>query len=918
MSKEGTEISFYIPVLSWHKIREWKYFKLFIIYTASFFALFYLIYGIQYQNAGKSFLWKYDGIEQGYASFIYAHKYIRSVLHNIFINHKLVVPKWDYTIGYGSDIFQTLTVYGMYDLFRNIIAALSPEKSLEKAFHIMIVAKYYIMGISFIAYAKSRKKNDVAAICGGIVYLFSLPASIGLIQASFINVFIFLPLIFVGIDQLEHRKISFIYIVMMAAVLLDNFYFFYMIAIIIFIYYVQRILFSSFCGGIDTKGVFLTCLKLMVNTLIPMGIAAPAYIPVIINLISTSRLSEKNVVPLFYDKAYYYGIIKGFVSGYDSGNDWLFGFGPIMLVLVILFYLLDMKRHVFLKLCFAELSLGLLIPFVGHVMNGFNYPSNRWIFAYAFCLAYMTTIFFENFDKLNISKVLLVLIMQICYLFLLFILKKQVNATETLDKTIIWVFASILLMAFLGVVRVKNIAMPVRTDYVLFAVITASLVISSSSWWNYKNNYSIKNSVDIGVANDVIEMSNAQSLLKNEDTSVAKRYDSLGIYYKRNASWAKGNGISCMDMYLSLYNNNIDMLNKNLAILTDPFYFSYHGLNARSELEALFGVDYYIVNKDNISQVPVGYSDLYIDNDYNVYRPDFDVSSCYVFDKTLDYEDYYSLCPEEKQQALMQAVVVDGDDDTVAVGELNLTDDVVNFTYAQDSLEFIEDNTIEISNTNQKVIVNVDNESMPEGEWYVFFDELEKTEASTATYLTTIKAYEGDQLSKEIAFSSTTSKSNMYARKHDWLINMGKHQGISSLEISFNKVGKYSFKKMLIYCRPISTIENNLRGLTSAGLLKISSDKMTIDVATNEKKWLFISQPYSTGWEAWVDGEKVEIMKADDAFMAIYLDKGDHNIVFKYHSPGLLLSLFLSIISMMVLIILWVNFPRLCLDKQGY
>ena len=47
------------------------------------------------------------------------------------------------------------------------------------------------------------------------------------------------------------------------------------------------------------------------------------------------------------------------------------------------------KKYTGLKLGFVLLNLFLLIPFAGHVLNGFSYVSNRWIWAYGMLIAYI-------------------------------------------------------------------------------------------------------------------------------------------------------------------------------------------------------------------------------------------------------------------------------------------------------------------------------------------------------------------------------------------------------------------------------------------------------------------------------------------------------------------------------------------------
>jgi len=75
--------------------------------------------------------------------------------------------------------------------------------------------------------------------------------------------------------------------------------------------------------------------------------------------------------------------------------------------------------------------------------------------------------------------------------------------------------------------------------------------------------------------------------------------------------------------------------------------------------------------------------------------------------------------------------------------------------------------------------------------------------------------------------------------------------------------------------------------------------KMNVRVA--DKPWLFFSDTYYPGWTAWVDGQKTKIYRANYAFRALHLERGDHQIIWKfeptYFKLGCLIS-FLTLFSL--------------------
>ena len=66
-------------------------------------------------------------------------------------------------------------------------------------------------------------------------------------------------------------------------------------------------------------------------------------------------------------------------------------------------------------------------------------------------------------------------------------------------------------------------------------------------------------------------------------------------------------------------------------------------------------------------------------------------------------------------------------------------------------------------------------------------------------------------------------------------------------------------------------------------------------------KMLFTSIPYEEGWEIFVNGEPTDPIRViDDAFIGVMLKKGEYNIEFKYHVPGLKTGTIVSLISLAI------------------
>lgn len=83
-------------------------------------------------------------------------------------------------------------------------------------------------------------------------------------------------------------------------------------------------------------------------------------------------------------------------------------------------------------------------------------------------------------------------------------------------------------------------------------------------------------------------------------------------------------------------------------------------------------------------------------------------------------------------------------------------------------------------------------------------------------------------------------------------------------------------------------------------------------IRLEKENLVFYSVPYDKGWSAYVDGKKTDIIKANIGFMAVHVPEGDHEIRFRYETPGLKTGAAVSGISLLVLAGYWaaVQFVR--------
>jgi len=67
---------------------------------------------------------------------------------------------------------------------------------------------------------------------------------------------------------------------------------------------------------------------------------------------------------------------------------------------------------------------------------------------------------------------------------------------------------------------------------------------------------------------------------------------------------------------------------------------------------------------------------------------------------------------------------------------------------------------------------------------------------------------------------------------------------------------------------------------------------------------LVLTDTFYPGWKAYIDGEETKIYPTDIAFRGIFVPKGKHDIVFRYKPESFYYSVYISIVTLVVSLLL--------------
>ena len=892
----------------------------YLLYTLVFIAVALALY-LKFFANGKSLVWSHDGVPQHLNSLAYYGKYLRKVLHTLFIEHKLSLPLWDMHIGYGSDILTTLHYYVIGDPL-TLLSVFVPASKTEALYAFLIFLRIYLAGIAFSRYSFYHKNSKQATFMGTMIYIFAgWTIYAAMKHPYFSNPMIYLPLILLGIDKIYKKQKPYVFIWSVSLAGLSNFYFFYMLGIFMVLYAIFRY-FDLFADrSIKNIGKWLGVFA--VYSVIAVLIAAVILLPVILPVFGTDRFKAENYVPLFYDRIYYEKYL-GCLIGENMIQWGVAGYTAVSLAGVFVLFS-KKKKYTALKAGFVLLNVFLLLPHAGHVLNGLSYVSNRWIWAYGMLIAYIFVKIYPELFALTLTEKRKVFVMLLIYCILA-LLPEAARTQRNLMAMVLLSLSTFTVLSFGNIfTRERNLTVMVA------GFLIAGILFNMHYQYSYEKDY-LSEFTDSGEALEKLETGVDRAVLSTDDPSVY-RYDQMDTNSSENSSMQMGTNSTAY--YFSVASSSIANFFDEMYLNT-PWEQHYNNLDGRTILDRLASVKYFVVKKGKESDLPYGYSRLSGEAEKNgktylAYADEDALPLGYTYDSWISREDYDKMTVTEKQQALLQGVVLD--DSSLPETETHFNDREVSYYTSEGKGCRLKNGKVVVTQENAQLKLvfkgeeNAETYLITEGLDYEGLSPREMISDKKWSKMTT---YEQNKLLEENSnwrywkesqkasiqiggrflkktIQIFTDKYNAYSGKHNFLCNTGySEKGRHTITLTFENTGVYSFDSLKIYCQPMTEIDSQTSKLGEEVLtdVKIGNNEINGKISLSDTKALVLSIPYSEGWTAYVDGEETELKEANTMYMALELPKGDHEIHLVYWTPYLRTGLCLTCIGVLCYIVL--------------
>ncbi|MCR4704528.1 MAG: YfhO family protein, partial [Lachnospiraceae bacterium] len=392
--------------------------KTLFIYTV-FFAIGVGVVFLPLWLNHKSLLRYSDGLDQYYYTLCYIGEWLRRIVRSIFVEFQPAIPKWDLSIGLGSDIIGTLHYYGLGDPL-NLLAVFVPLSHMEALYTFLLFLRMYLAGLSFMVFCRYRKLPEEGLSVCALVYVFSgFMLMAGVRWVSFMWPFIAFPLILYGIDRAfsEKKFLPFTLATLLAAV--SGIYFFYMQTILAGVYGLSVAIHKKFASGL--KEALFTIAKLTVAYIVALLLSLPILYPVIEKLLANERVGLAIDIPRLFDTAFYKQLLLFATTITDIYNDngIPLGVAPVVLAAIMaMVFGWKQKKWAWITLLLCLAAIGL--PYFSHVMNGFGYVVHRWTWVFCLVMAHLLADNWEALQRMRHLQMMLMAIVHVAFAFYLY------------------------------------------------------------------------------------------------------------------------------------------------------------------------------------------------------------------------------------------------------------------------------------------------------------------------------------------------------------------------------------------------------------------------------------------------------------------------------------------------------------------
>ncbi len=847
------------------------------------FAVVFLAGYSSFWFAGKSFIWKNDGISIHYMTLLYMGRYVREFFTNI-ITGNIVLPLWDFSMRLGENVWGGLS-YGFDPL--NLVSAFIPSVYVEYLYDILVVLRLYLAGLSFSALCFYMKRDGGATLVGSLAYVFS---GYGLFTAVrhpfFMLPMIYLPLMVLGLEKILQGKETRLFLFSVCLSALNGFYFLYMETIALLFYGVVRSCFLYGRSGNYWHDSLKVFLKASMAYLLGVGLASPLLLPSVFSFIDSETRNFITTKNLFYfSSSKYAAMLFSALGSRWPSWDYLGMSALLFSALICLFS--NKRKHWDLKVLFAASLMFYFVPWGSKIMNGFGYVSFRWTFIFALLLAFVITTSLRPLFNMDRTQKAYMIVVSFVYGVLLL-----ASDRFRVETSILW--GCMFLFAFVAVFlffQEKDHEEVVSWPYgIVLLLVMLNLVCNAHFGFSPQGgNYTAQFRVRGKAYQHFAAMPHP---LSSEGWGRIDRSDAYSTGKSNAAMFYRYPGLSG---YYSLQNGRVaQFIYRTMECASSGFCSnSSFGVDMRANLEALCSVKCFMRPMKDKNLIPYGFRLADSRNNSDYYANDYALPLGYSYDNWIENDGFQKLDGLQKAHVMMEAVMLNEASDPLLKTPVQIVDYKISRKLLLHNMQW-EKRKLKVS--KKGAVMELQFEGKPHCEYYI---RLKNFFSDSSIHVIAVL----DRTVKKL--DSESNRSQFSTMQKDYLIHLGYHNERQySAKLQFFMRGSFSLEDVEVLCYPMKDFPARIEKLRAEPLkdIKVETNRVTGTVDFSKDKILCFSIPYSVGWSARVDGKPARLLEANVLFMALPLKQGHHEIELHYMTPGLLTGCGLGALSLVIIL----------------
>ncbi len=796
---------------------------------------------------------------------------------NVLSGKQSIFYSWNSALGFN---YLSFVSYYLGGLFTPLVLFFD-KSQMPDVLYLLTLLKIGFAGLAFWYYSKNTFKiSNWAHVMLSIPYALSSFALAHSEIIMWLDTFVFLPLIILGINRIIERKQPTCLFLSYFILFVSNFYMAFMVGVFSFLYYLARLLSAP-------KKNRQTILPYLITSL-SAGIASMIIIlPTILDLRSNGEELTKITTLKTEATGFWDLIMKNMVGVFDTTK---YGSIPFIYIGLLplclcLFYFITKKIALINKLTYAGLFAILIASFYFQPLNlfwhGLHAP-NMFLFRYSFVFSFLVIMLagygWEKFTKDDLGLLTGTMIVTIAIFTLAKVMTSKNGYTYVTDQSF---YLTILFLALylISIIfyQLKHIGKS-KLVILLLLLVSIEATINTSGMlngvledWNYPSRslYTLPYS-SIKKLVDQTKTENKNEFYRLENLDPVSSNDSLNYGY---------NGVSFFS----------SIRNRNSSSLLDQLGFRSRGtnLNIRYDNNTLL-MDSLIGIKYNISKtVPMksGYDFVSSANNYSLYK---------------------------NENALPLGILTDsGVYDLKLLENDNLGSQTVLYNYLSKSTNSYYSLTTPtiVSQANVNIIRSTDNT--------VTYKEVSENVAKDITWQVHVPAGKQAYLSlfptnfSQLESSTATITVNGQSKKSQISItgqyyNLGYYDQDTTVTFtaSFYGTTEVSFVDPPVVLLDLDAFQTDTNSIKENGVdLKVGKRTASATINTEKSSVLFTTIPYDKGWKAYIDGKQVKVSSFQDAFLTVNIPKGKHVLKLVFLPQGFkigVICFFAGIITFML------------------